>query len=149
MEALFGVVVIGLFLLIGRMAYRDFFFVDGVSVVEILWGLLLVAAAGAGLHRPVKRGIWPLVANHSFGSRIDCEHRELVWWLGSGKLKEHRTAIDGIAVVERIQDTETDDLTLYDGEGRKISFDTRCIADMTRWAEAFTRIFPAIRLEAR
>lgn len=147
LEAAFGVVVLGLLAIIIWMAHRDILFANGVSTIDILWLAVVVVTGGVGLYRPVSRGIWPLVADYSFGSRIDIDRWELIWWHGARRIKMNRARMDNIQVVKRILDSETDELSLYDLQGHKISFDSRCVGDKSRWADALVATFPAIRLE--
>ena len=89
-----------------------------------------------------------LVRNSEWGSRVDREARQLLWWVGVPPRKEHSFAIDRIAVVRVQTSGDSDSLLLRDDMGKRIGMPDSCVpAPFLEWAKAFTREFPHVKLE--
>jgi hypothetical protein len=102
-----------------------------------VFGLGALTAAGALL--AILRGlVW--------GSRVDLERSDIVWWNGPPGAKERRIAISRIRRI-RVEESDGVTLSLFDAEGRTIYMPTECVRSAADWAAAMGARFASIQVE--
>ncbi len=91
---------------------------------------------------------YAIARDWQWGSRIDFEKKELIWWEGYAPVNERRIPVETIASI-RIEDSTGDSvLSLRDANGARIPFPGECAPwPWLDWAKEVAAAFPHIKIE--
>lgn len=83
-----------------------------------------------------------------WGSFIDPEARQIVWWHGTPPRREKSIPIDLIGVIRVETKWDSDRLILIDSSGRRMAMPAECAPHpLAEWGGSLARQFPHIRFE--
>ena len=109
------------------------------------WIRWLAFAAGALLAGGAALAMW---RKCEWGSFIDPEARQIVWWHGPPPRRENAVAIDTLAVIRVETKWASGRLILKDRAGKRLAMPVDCAPQpLVEWGRSLARQFPHIRFE--
>lgn len=108
---------------------------------RLAWlALILGALFGLG-------GLYALIFNWQWGSRIDFSTNELIWWEGYPPVQVHRIALGRIATIVIDDSFENRRIFLLDDREEPLKFSSQCVpANDSEWARKIQEAYPHIQI---